>query len=177
MINRTIAPVNNLVRVGRLGRIQILRGDTRYRIIIIIKLSFRNLLHQCHRGAGRRSWSRSFIIRHCCLGPASLLHQQNSLAKYPDVTYWWSVRTTVSGELDHISDWATFNNVRLNMKESRELLLNKRSGFVPPSASQTWNACLQRGCFESRYATIWTLQRTLLESSRPALDPCMHSAY
>src|SRR6218665_3317249 len=65
------------------------------------------------------------------------LHQQNSLAKYADDTYLIvpaSARTTVRDELDHISVWAATNNLRLNAKKSRELILHRCRGLVPPAS-------------------------------------------
>src|SRR6218665_1371337 len=96
----------------------------------------KNRLHQCHGSVvqGSGFGPSSFDIVASDLHP---LHQQNSLAKYADDTYLIvppSARTTVRDELDHISVWAATNNLRLNASKSRELILHRRRGLVPPAS-------------------------------------------
>src|SRR6218665_1435189 len=40
----------------------------------------------------------------------------------------------INDELDHISVWAATNNLKLNATKSRELILHRRRGLVPPAS-------------------------------------------
>src|SRR6218665_1240896 len=68
---------------------------------------------------------------------ASDLHPmspQNIILKYADDTYLVvpsSNRHTVPSELNHISAWATNNNLKLNVTKSRELIIHGRARFDP----------------------------------------------
>jgi len=94
----------------------------------------------------RIAYINASVVQGSGFGPSSFdivasdlhpLHQQNSLAKYDDNTYLIipaSARTTVRDQLDHISVWAATNNLRLNAKRSRELILHRCRGLVLPAS-------------------------------------------
>src|SRR6218665_297067 len=68
---------------------------------------------------------------------ASALHQTNSVVKYADDTYLIvliSARSTVSTELEHISSWASINNLQLNTSKSKEMIIRRRSRFILPQS-------------------------------------------
>src|SRR6218665_3837129 len=65
------------------------------------------------------------------------LHQTNFIVKYSDDTYFIvpaSARFTVSAELKHIFSWASLNNLRLNTSKSKEMIIRRRSRFIPPQS-------------------------------------------
>src|SRR6218665_2007121 len=87
------------------------------------------------------------IVQGSGFGPSSLdvvvsdlhpLHQANSIVKYADDTYLIvpaSARSTVSAELEHISSWASLNNLRLNTSKSKEMVIRRRARrFIPPQS-------------------------------------------
>src|SRR6218665_22600 len=57
-----------------------------------------------------------------------------SAPTFPTALSCYNLFTTVRDELDHISVWAATNNLRLNAKKSRELILHRRRGLVPPAS-------------------------------------------
>ena len=103
------------------------------------------------RYAGRTSEIANIsasVVQGSGFGPSSFdvvvsdlhpLHQANSIVKYADDTYMYlivpaSARSTVSAELDHISSWASLNNLLLNTSKSKEMVIRRRSRFIPPQS-------------------------------------------
>jgi len=135
--------VRHSALAGKLSRIDI--PDEVYNYIICF-LSGRSHVTRYAGLVSGIAYINASVVQGSGFGPSSFdivasdlhpLHQQNSLAKYADDTYLIvpaSARTTVRDELDHISVWAATNNLKLNATKSRELILHRRRGLVPPAS-------------------------------------------
>src|ERR1043165_4024240 len=83
----------------------------------------------------------SGVVQGSGLGPTShavgasglkTIHHLNHLIKYADDTYLIigssQVHTAVE-EFEHISDWASANNLRLNKSRTREMVFSRRASI------------------------------------------------